>query len=1014
MGSDVAASARRRPGLVFSVLGPVRAWRDGQELDLGSPQQRLTLVVLLLGRKRVLSVSDLSHVLWAGDEPRAARGTVRTYVHRLRKILGDGDESPLCSVSNGYQLRVSEEDVDHGRFRTLVQQAGEAHSGGDLRGAAELLHNALDEWRGAPLAGMSGEWEREERRRLEHQGIQAVEALADLELRLSGRTRILERLAAICEAQPLRERVHELLMLALCRSGRPAEALSVYERVRTALRADLGVDPGPSLREMYHRVLRSDPELMSYVGAEPQPRFGTRASVPRPAQLPLNVAVFAGRAAELKSMDDHHETAGAKVLVVQGTAGVGKTTFAVHWAHRVADDFPDGQLFADLRGFDAGGAARDPAEVLCELLAALGYPNTDATASLEVLAARYRAALAGRRMLVLLDNASDSDQVLPLLPDAPGSVVVVTSRRELTGVAARADAATVGLDLLDENEALELMTRRLGERRITAEPAAAREIAALCAQLPLALALVCARVAGSPGLRMSELAGQLVVAGPARPGSFGLGPGDLGDDVRSVLSWSYRELSPPAAKLFRLLSVVPGPSVSVDAAVGLAGLSRAAASELLRELKVAHVLVDTGDGRFSCHDLLKTLATELFAEEDGEEQHRVAWARLLDHYLALAHACARQLDNHDDLPRLPAAGAIAQKGEPDVVGTPLEAFGVEHLALISSVRWAAENGFESHAWQLAWYLRRYLFWLGYTADLVLVSELALKAARRVQDEEGIGYAHRLLARVAFEQGDVSSSNEHTTAAVAAFAASGLRLAQGHAHRQEAAARAYSGDFAGGLAAARKAHSLFVQEGREGEAQKVLATIALCELGFGEHEQAIETARAASRSDGRYVADGSVFPELASHYITGVARENIGDDLAAVQAFERYCQVARAWATATEFDHPSARQCLTVGLWRLAAVLRRVGDHEKASATLAEGLRTLRIELAAPSPADHSFDRADPRYLGVMREVDRVIEAHVTNEAWCVRGLDVFRSVVDLAGKLGFAAFLQIEAKRFLS
>ncbi|MEU3649840.1 BTAD domain-containing putative transcriptional regulator [Lentzea sp. NPDC034063] len=1014
MGSDVAASARRLPGLVFSVLGPVRVWRDGEELDLGSPQQRLTLAVLLLGRKRTLSVSNISHVLWPGDEPRAARGTVRTYVHRLRKILGDGDETPLCSVANGYQLRVSEEDVDHGRFRTLVQQAGEAHSSGDLHGAAELLHKALDEWRGVPLAGMSGEWEREERRRLEHQGIQAVEALADLELRLSGRTRLLERLAAICEAQPLRERVHELLMLALCRSGRPAEALSVYERVRTALRAELGVDPGPALREMYHRVLRSDPELTSYVASEPQPRFSTRASVPRPAQLPLNVAVFAGRAAELKAMDEHYETAGARVLVVQGTAGVGKTTFAVHWAHQVADDFPDGQLFADLRGFDAGGAARDPAEILCELLAALGYPNADATAGRDVLAARYRGALAGRRMLVLLDNVSDSGQVLPLLPDAHGSVVVITSRRELNGVTARADAATVGLDLPDEHEAVELMTRRLGERRITAEPTAAREIAALCARLPLALAIVCARAAGSPGLRMSELAERLADAGPARPDSFGLGPDDLGGDVRSVLSWSYRELSPPAARLFRLLSVVPGPSVSVGAAMGLTGLSHAAVSELMHELKVAHLLVETGDGRFSCHDLLKMLAAELFAEKDGEEQHRVAWARLLDHYLAFAHHCALQLDNHDDLPRLPAAVANSQDGEPGATGTALEAFGAEHLALVSSVRWAAENGFESHAWRLAWYLRRFLFWLGYTADLLLVSELALEAAQRVNDQEGIGYAHRLLARLAFEQGHITISNRHTAAAVTAFAAAELRLTQGHAHRQEAAARAYSGDFVGGLAAARKAHSLFVEEGREGEAQKVLATIALCELGFGEYEKAIETARTASRSDGRYVADGSVFPELASHYITGVAREKIGDDMAAVEAFEKYCGVARAWATATEFDHPSARQCLTVGLWRLADLLCRLGDHEKASVALAEGLRTLRIELAAPSSSDHSFDRADRRYLAVMREVDRAIEAQLATEAWCVLGWDAFRGVVDLAGELGFSSFLQIEAKRFES
>ncbi|HVD89698.1 MAG TPA: BTAD domain-containing putative transcriptional regulator, partial [Jatrophihabitantaceae bacterium] len=490
-------------GLTFSVFGLVRVWRGGVELDLGSPQQRATLAALVFKRGRMVPVDEIIGVLWGENAPPAARGTVRTYVHRLRRLLG---EHVLRSVGTGYQLVADDAAVDLGRFVRAVDAAGEARRAGDISEAERLLELAVAEWRDDVLTGVRGEWADAERQRLRMLGVQALETLAELTLaRPGGRSAdMIEPLTALALTEPLRERTHELLMIALSRSGRPAEALTVFERIRITLRDELGVDPGPGLRTTHERILNIDPALQAQqVATAPH-------TLVVPAQLPAALPVFVGRVADLDDLSSRMGAPNAScTVVVHGTAGVGKTTFAVEWANQVVSAYPDGQLYVNLRGFEASDAAREPEEVLRKLLDGLGASPPSGPISIESLAALYRGVLADRRVLVVLDNARDSAQVLPLLPGGTGSAALVTSRVALTSVVAGTGAHVVKLDLLDDKEAEELIASRIGTGRVDAETTAVREIAAACARLPLALAVVSARIAATPSLSLADIAQDL-------------------------------------------------------------------------------------------------------------------------------------------------------------------------------------------------------------------------------------------------------------------------------------------------------------------------------------------------------------------------------------------------------------------------------------------------------------------------------------------------------------------------
>ncbi|WP_449348375.1 BTAD domain-containing putative transcriptional regulator [Streptomyces shaanxiensis] len=667
----------------FAVLGPVSAWRGAVEVDLGPPRQRAVLAVLLLAEGGRVPVDGLVDALWGDAPPASAVGSVRTYVHRLRRALGEG-ASLIRSVGDAYVVRALAEDLDLAAFRELTARADAARREGDPRRAATHLRNALALWRGPALSGVRGAFAQARSEQLEALRLSALESLLAIRLDLGGHTQVVPELAALVAGRPLDERFRELLMLALYRSGRQSAALQTYTEARTLLAEELGVDPAPGLQRLYERILRADPGLLAVrddggpaAGTGPgttasavtpsdvtpadmtpfdPPAFGTTTATPPadpgpridpaaqanatattttvpaspfpvPAQLPSDLPGFVGREAELDEACALIPEADAPsaTVVIGGSAGVGKTAFAVHWGRRIALRFPDGQLYLNLRGFDPVGAPVPPVQALRTLLEALGVAPRELPEDQDALAARLRTVLTGRRVLILLDNARDAGQIRPLLPGAPGCLVIVTSRNRLGGLVAVDGAHPLRLDVLTAREGHDLLLRRLGAARVTAEPRAVREIVDLCARLPLALAVAAARAADRTAFPLASLAAELA-EGHGSLDAFT--DTDQAADVRAVLSWSYHALSPGAARLFRLLVLHPGPDVSLSAAASLAGLGTAAARSLLAELVHTHLVDEPAPGRYAWHDLLRAYAAELSAGTDGPGEVAAARRRM--------------------------------------------------------------------------------------------------------------------------------------------------------------------------------------------------------------------------------------------------------------------------------------------------------------------------------------------------------------------------------------------------
>ncbi|WP_328760346.1 AfsR/SARP family transcriptional regulator [Streptomyces sp. NBC_00271] len=698
--------------LRFALLGPVRAWRRGIEVDLGSPQQRAVWLALLLEGGRPVTVHHLVDAVWGNTPPVGAVSTVRTYVSRLRKALEPertvGRPPQLVlSVAGGYVLRTAGTSVvDMAEFETRVSEAMLLKRAGELQAAAGRLRTALDAWQGTPLAGIPGPLAEAERGRLAERRVSVHEARVELDLRLGCHDDVVPELAALCSQHPLRERLHALLMLALYRCGRQAEALATYHAARRLLVEELGVEPGAELRDMYQRLLAADPALMHTsraheTGGEvsapglvsgrtparavgqvltptadrvgrpamdvpvsgpapaitepwredhPFPETASKSTATadrhfsaglsvRPRQLPADLSVFTGRVAELARatslVPGPHEP--SAVITIHGMAGVGKTAFAVRLAHTVAHHFPEGQLYMDLRSFGPVGTAVEPSAAIRAFLIALDIAPEQIPPYAEAQAALYRSALANRRLLIVLDNARDSDHVRSLLPGTPGCMVVVTSRNQLMGLVAAHGAQPIALDVLDDGDADRLIINRVGTARTSTEPEAVRDIVEACARWPLALAIVAARAATHPAFPLSTIAAELH---DARGSLDAFESSDPTMDVRAVFSWSYQVLPCASAQLFRLLALHPGCSISLQSAASLAGLPHREVQPLLAELTRAHLITECEHRRYVFHDLLHNYAAELSEAMDSAEVRPAALLRLFDHYMHTAYNAA--------------------------------------------------------------------------------------------------------------------------------------------------------------------------------------------------------------------------------------------------------------------------------------------------------------------------------------------------------------------------------------
>ncbi len=615
------APAARGSAMRYAVLGPVRAWRGGDRLAPGTPQQQALLAVLLLREGRTATAPELIDALWGEEPPPQALPAIRTYASRLRKVLDPGD---LTSVSGGYALAVPHGALDLTVAQELAAEAEKAAGSGDLCQARALLNKALGLWDGEALAGVPGPHGRTQRTRLEEWRLSLQENLLEMDLEQGCHTEAVSELTALTAAHPLREHLRELLMLALYRSGRQAEALAVYADTRRLLAEELGVDPRAGLRELQSRILAADPAL-----AEPETAAEQPASAPvRPAQLPATVPDFTGRAAFVAELGDALGSVGGRVMAVSavaGIGGVGKTTLAVHVAHAARAAFPDGQLYVDLQGTD--GSAAEPETVLGSFLRALGTPESAVPAGLDERAALYRSTLDGRRVLVLLDNARDAAQIRPLLPGAGGCAALITSRVRMVDLAG---AHLVDLDVMSPEEALQLFTRIVGAERVGAEREAALDVVAACGFLPLAIRIAASRLASRRTWTVSVLAAKLA---DERRRLDELQAGDLA--VKATFELGYGQLEPAQARAFRLLGLADGPDISLAAAAALLDLDADATEDLLESLVDTSLLESAAPGRYRYHDLVRLYARACAERDEGPEQ-AAALSRLLDFYLATA------------------------------------------------------------------------------------------------------------------------------------------------------------------------------------------------------------------------------------------------------------------------------------------------------------------------------------------------------------------------------------------
>jgi DNA-binding SARP family transcriptional activator len=802
--------------LRVGVLGPVTAWRGEREVHAGQPRQLAVLGLLATRANRVVSRGELVDAVWGDQPPASAESGIYTYVAGLRRVLepdrprSDPDRSRrvparvLVSAGGGYMLRLDPGCLDSEQFEHCIARARGLRMSGDLAGGVQAIDEALALWRGLPFAGVPGPFADAERQRLRELRTAAAEERADLLLAQGQAAEVVPDLTALVAEHPLRERAHGLLMIALYRCGRQAEALQVFRNARERLAEDLGIDPGSELTRIHQQVLAMDAALDRPTGpsavldvspstqaahvpsagppaetgiAHPVP--GTASgTAPAPAQVPPEAAGFAGREAELHQLHAMLPAAGASALgeppvaIVIGTAGVGKTTLAIRFARQAAPRFPDGQLYVNLRGFDPSGSPTEPETALRGFFDALGVPPRQVPGSVEAQTGLFRSLLEGKRMLLLLDNARSTEQVRPLLPGGPGCMVVITSRSQLTGLIAAEGARPLPLDVLHGAEARELLIRRLGPDRVAAEPAAVAELIEQSAGLPLALTVTCARAVTRPRAALADVAAELR---DARGRLDALETGDLLTDLRAVFSWSYQKLSPRAARMFRLLGIHPGPDVSAAAAASLAGIPLPTARAALAELTRASLLTEDANGRFSCHELLRTYAAERAAEDESPDERAAARLRLADHYLRTAYAGSARAYPGRSPVALPAPRPDVTPEELASYDAVLAWFDAEHRVLRAVLTMAAEAGLDEYCWTLAWYWSPILKRRGLWHEVAALQRTALGSASRLADPVGLAHVRYDLGHVSTRLGDFEAAHEHLTQALDLFTQLGDRV-----------------------------------------------------------------------------------------------------------------------------------------------------------------------------------------------------------------------------------------------
>lgn len=924
------------------------------------------MAALLVDAGRPVPLDTLIERVWDASPPETARDVVYAHVARIRKVLAqanaaDGGTLSLDRQPDGYLLRAGADQIDLHRFRQLVARApGET---GPPEEVALLLREAIGLRRGTPLDGLGGGWAARAREGIERQWLSAVIRWARAELRMGRHQPVAEELPEIIDRHPMAEALVAEAMRAFQAGGRTAEALDLYARTRALLTDRLGTEPSAPLRDLHQMILRGEGRPAAAV--EPADTHIV------PAQLPADVSSFTGRLSQLRRLDALSFGSGPAsavvVTLISGMAGVGKTALAVHWARRVRNRFPDGQLWVNLRGH-APGEPLSPAEVLTRFLHALGVPAEQVPVDLDEMAALYRSLLAGRRALIVLDNARSAEQVRPMLPGDPGCVVVITSRDRLRGLIAHDGAHSVDLPELSSDESVELLTRLLGADRVASEPAAVARLAHACGHLPLALRIVVTRLAEQPSLGISDHLTELDGANIDRLAALAV-DGDEQTAIRAAFALSYRALPAPARRMFRLLGLVPLPEITVEAAAALADGPHDEAATLLSRLAATHLVTAQAPGRYAMHDLLRLYATERTHAEDDDEARSAARDRVIGWYRDTADIAARVL--YGEMVRMPA---------PATGGTPhrfadhraaLAWLDTEWANLLAAIRYAAVHGPRSAAWLITDALRGYFWQRHLCLDWMTAARAGLDAATRAGDALAMAAMRFHLGSAHTSMGDYPQAVEDLSAAAELADGTGWPEGQASILGHLGSAHTDMGDLHEAASYHSEALAMFRRAGRASSEAitlanlgQVYAQLGRLELAADQLFQSLNLYKEFGSPDGEAHARANLGEVEHTLGRFGDARENLQAALTAFRDIGNRYAEAETMNGLAAVHRDSGRPVDGLELAGAALTLAREIGERRSEADILNTLGTLHLR---ERDAQRSADR-HAQALEIAREI----------------------------------------------
>ncbi|WP_067793688.1 AfsR/SARP family transcriptional regulator [Actinomadura formosensis] len=886
----------------FRVIGPVELWIDGRRRDLGTTKERCVLAVLLLNPRQPVPAEALIRRVWDDAPPAKARQSLYSYMTRLRHRLDGVDGAELVSRQGSYLIDVADESVDLQRFRLLRDQARAIAESGDEEYALDHYRRAAALWRAEPLADLTGGWAARARHTLEQELLTAAFERIDVELRRGHHADLVHELSDLAERHPQDQRPVERLMVALYRCGRQAEALEVYRRTHDLFVQESGTDPGPGLRDLQQRILRTDPALLRVPG--------TQLNVDRPPHnLPHDSRAFAGRDAELRQLLDMVPSArepgsGVTVISLDGMPGVGKTALAVRLAHRLAERFPDGQIFLELHAHDARRDPVDPAEALDTLLRMIGVPATRVPRTLGERAALWRSQLASSRAILVLDDAAGHDQVRPLLPASAGCLVIVTSRRRLTGLH---DSFPLSLDVLPVRDAAALFTGIAGAGRARGG-ADVTAVVERCGRLPLAVLMAASRLRHRRAWDVGDLLARLD-ADDRRLDELR----DESREITAVFEVSYRGLPAPLRDAFRVFGLHPGPDLTAHTAAAALARPVREAERVLEELLDRHLITEPVGGRYRFHNLVHDYARRLAGELDPPDARRGTVHRILDFYLAAADLANRRLSR--------SGGTPAGRPPADLPPLADEAaaaawFSAEHDCLLNAAAEAERTGLPRHVTGFARLLAGHLESRGRWDEAERLHTRAIAVLRTQQDRRGLARALADRSLVRFRSGEYDLALEDAEKALMIFRSLGERRGEADILGHISLIHWHRSRLPEALARCREALDIRRSIGdRHGEARSLDHAAIFLEFA-GEY-------REAERLRLRALA---IFTELDDPRGRTMALNNMGDlvlRMGNVETAVEYYE--RTAAAAAELG----RQHQAIVLINLANVSRHTGDHEKA-------------------------------------------------------------------------------------